>query len=196
MARRPTSHRRGHQPGTPSRRRTPAAHSAAGHPVPEWVAVTRPKKNGAPDSGPTNGRQSDVPNCCNLITCTRVCRSSLSVSFYIQRQDLRVSAYITVFNRACQRVIIYVIYFYIFRKSMKTVGPDLFQNLIWGLIDQFWEMVSNTFLKLVGSSYIRWYNITMSSGIVVCFVVWSKFVVLKIYRDFIVFILEVKFQTT
>ena len=61
---------------------------------------------------------------------TRVCRSSLSVSLYIQRQDLRVSAYITVFNRACQRVIIYVISFYIFRKSMKTVGPDLFQNLI------------------------------------------------------------------
>ena len=78
---------------------------------------------------------------------------------------------------------------------MKIVGPDLFQNLIWGLIDQFWEMVSNTFLKLADSSYIRWYNINMSSGIVVCFVVWSKFVVLKIYRDFIVFILEVKFQT-
>ena len=78
---------------------------------------------------------------------------------------------------------------------MKTEGPDLFQNLIRGLIDQFWEMVSKTFLKLAGSSYIRWYNITMSSGIAVCFVVWSIFVVLKTYLDFIVFILEVKFQT-
>ena len=59
---------------------------------------------------------------------------------------------------------------------MKTVGPDLFQNLIWGLIDQFWEMVSDTFMKLAGSSYIGWYNITVSSGIDVYFVVWSKFV--------------------
>ena len=136
-----------------------------------------PTQKGAPDSGPTNGRQSDVPKCCNLITRTRVCRSRLSVSLYIQRQDLRLSAYITAFNWACKGVIIYVILFlYIFRKSMKTVGPDLFQNLVWG---RFGRWCRIHFWKLAGSSYFRWYNITMSSGIAVCFVVWSKFVVFK-----------------
>ena len=77
---------------------------------------------------------------------------------------------------------------------MKTVRTTLFQNLIWGLIGRFGEMVWNTFVKLAGSGYIRFYDIAMSSGIVVCFVVWSKFVILKIYRDCIVYILEVKFR--
>ena len=49
----------------------------------------------------TPGTVTILQGGCNLITCTRVCRSGLSVSLYIQHQDLRVSAYITVFNWAC-----------------------------------------------------------------------------------------------